>query len=121
MESFEEVVRAHRQGVINGEMTAGLREVVEGVKLTGQRGKVVLELIVEPFKGGQEVVILSHKVAVKAPVPTSERQPYYVGENNTLEIDDPNRPRMRFPAPVPVATTAHDPNTGEVIEAGAKG
>lgn len=120
MDSFEEFVRAHRRGVINGEMTEALREVVEGVKLTGQKGKVVLEITVEPFKGGQEVVVLSHKVTTKAPTPTSERQPYYIGENNSLELDDPNRPRMRFPAPVPNATTTtHDPTTGEVIEATA--
>lgn len=117
MDSFEEFVRAHRRGVINGEVSESIRQVVEGVKLTGQKGKVVLEIIVEPFKGGQEVVVLSHKVTTKAPTPASDRQPYYVGEGNTLELEDPNRPRIRYPAPVP--PTSVDPNTGEVIEAGA--
>lgn len=116
MDSFEEFVRAHRRGVINGEASEALRHVVEAVKITGQKGKVVLEIVVEPFKGGQEVVVLSHKVTTKAPVPQSDRQPYYIGEGNTLELEDPNRPRIRYPAPVPQSTV--DPTTGEVIEAG---
>lgn len=100
------------RGTLNDQASDALREVITAVQALGVKGKVVIELTVDPWEGPNagDVVVIGHKVIAKPPTKPLHRHPYYVGENASLEFEDPNRPK---PGVRPVTTV--DGTTGEVV------
>lgn len=113
---FDDFIRRHTRGTLNQEITAAMSEVVKAVAGIGKKGKVTIELIVEPSGDTGRVVMIGGVVKPAPPLPDPERGIFYVGAAGTLHRDDPYA--QRIPG-VPYADTAGDikvvePETGEI-------
>lgn len=74
-------------------------QVVEGVKKTGAKGKLVLTLEIRPDgKGEVQTVEVLGKVDTKIPERGSRATTFFVTEENLLSRRDPNQQEIDFPA-----------------------
>lgn len=94
-EDFCEVLRELRQGSSVEMLTEELRDLVQAVRDTGRRGKLVLTLDVKPASTGDNVV-LTLADTVKVTKPSIERVEtiFYAGKGNVLQRNDPRQPEL---------------------------
>lgn len=99
--TFQQFLAEHRSGHLHDEVSEALRQVVEGVGATGRKGKVTIEIMIEPFKnatGG--VVTISDDVKVKLPSTDRDSSLFFVTPEGNLTRDTPQR---ELPGVRPVA------------------
>ncbi len=86
---FSDWVTDHARGTVNDEMTAAFAEVVQAVTHLDAKGKVTLELTVEPAGSGGRTVVVAGKVTAKPPLPDPEVSIFYADGDGGLHRDDP--------------------------------
>lgn len=91
---FHEWIRDQQSGLTDDEITAALATVVEAVQHLGKKGKVVVELQVEPAGSGGRNVEVAAKVTAKPPEPDPTPSIYFIGDHGSLHRDDPYQKRM---------------------------
>ena len=81
-----------RGGAAVRELGEAYSQVIEGVKKTGKKGVISLELTIKP-DGKGEVTTVEVIDDVKKKVPSKDRKPttYFVTEENTLSRSDPTQ------------------------------
>jgi hypothetical protein len=108
----------HRKGHPHREMGLRLRELAEAVEETGKPGTLTLTIKVEPMKGGGPALVVSDKIALKAP----EDRPgavNFVDKNGDLIRNDPNQMSISDIRDVLAGEerVTVDPETGEMRDA----
>lgn len=83
-----------RAGAAMDDLSIALRQVMSAVKATHKKGKVTLEITVEPTAGAH--LQFYDVVTVKAPQPARECGVFYLGENGELSRQDPRQREFRF-------------------------
>ena len=101
---FHQWLKGHARGTLDDDLTAALAEVTQAVTSLDRKGKVVVELTVEPAGSGGRTVAVAGKVTAKPPEPDPEVSIFYADGDGGLHRDDPYQTR------IPVA----DPETGEI-------
>lgn len=91
---FARWMAAHARGTLNEVVTAEFTELVETVSQLGAKGKLVIEILVEPAGGGGRTVAISGKTKLGAPVPAPEVGIFYVGKGGSLHRNDPMASRL---------------------------
>lgn len=91
---FHEWIRDQQSGLTDDEITSALATVVEAVQHLGKKGKVAIELQVEPAGSGGRNVEVAVKVTAKPPEPEPTPSIYFIGESGSLHRDDPYQARM---------------------------
>lgn len=91
---FHEWIQQQAGGTADLEMTQAIAAVVEAVNHRGKRGKVVLELTIEPAGDSQRNVAVGAKVIAKPPEPAPTPSIYFVGDQGSLHRDDPFARRL---------------------------
>lgn len=86
---FHEWIRDQQSGLTDDEVTSALASVVEAVQHLGKKGKVIVELQVEPAGSGGRSVEVAVKVTAKPPEPEPTPSIYFIGDSGTLHRDDP--------------------------------
>lgn len=101
---FSEWIKSHARGTLNDEITMAMGEVVDQVTHLEKKGKVVIEITIEPTGSGRRRVMVSGVVTAKPPVPAPEASIFFAGEQGSLHRSDPFQERLV------------DEETGEIIE-----
>jgi hypothetical protein len=86
---FHDWIQSQASGTADDEITAALATVTEAVNHLQKKGKVVIELQVEPAGSGSRSVLVGAKVTAKPPEPEPTPSFYFVGDNGSLHRDDP--------------------------------
>lgn len=86
---FNDWLARHGRGVLNAEATAALSDVVQAVSDIGKKGKITLEIVVEPAGAGGRTVAIGGRVKAAPPSPDPELGIFYVGSSGSLHRDDP--------------------------------
>lgn len=107
---FSDWIKTQASGTTDDEMTAALSTVVEAVHQMEKKGKVTLELTVEPAGSGGRNVYLAGKVTAKPPEPLPMPSIFFVGDHGSLHREDPYQKRMFADA------RDIDADTGEIRE-----
>ena len=85
------VLGTHNRGAAELEASQALREVVTAVRETRQKGKVTLEIVMEPIKGDVNRLAIEVKVTAKLPKQAPESDVFYSTEDGKLQKTDPNQ------------------------------
>lgn len=104
---FHEWLLDQARGAVDDELTVALAEVVAAVAHLGGKGKVVLEVQIDPAGSGGRMVSTQCVVKTKPPLPPAEPSVFFVGDGGSLVRDDPYQARL-FP------TRRVDAETGEI-------
>lgn len=107
---FHEWLADQASGSADNQATQALQEVVQAVGDIGKKGKVILEVIVEPANQSATMMKTQVIVTAKPPVPFADQTVFYADSNGSLVRDDP------FQARLPLREI--DPDTAEIIELG---
>lgn len=87
--TFADFILDHAHGSANDEITAEMADVVQAVQQLDRKGKVVIELLIEPAGTGTRTVATAVKVTGKPPEPDPEASIFYPDESGTLFRTDP--------------------------------
>lgn len=87
--TFADFIVDHAHGSANDEITAAMADVVQAVQHLDRKGKVVIELLVEPAGSGTRTVATAVKCMPKPPEPDPEASIFYPDESGTLFRTDP--------------------------------
>lgn len=87
-----------------GRVAATLAEklplVIEAVKRTGKKGKLTLDIVLEPEGKGEVVTVeISGVISVKLPERETRATIFFITEDNGLSSRDPNQTEIDFTAP----------------------
>ena len=85
------VLGTHNRGSAEVEASQALQEVVAGIRDTRKKGKVVLEIALEPIKGDVNRLAIEVKVTAKVPKQAPESDVFYSTEDGRLQKTDPNQ------------------------------
>lgn len=107
---FDEWIKGQDRGVANDEATLAIPQVVEAVSILRKKGKVILEITVDPAGDTGRNVEVSVKVVAKPPEAAPTPSIYFVGDNGSLHREDPYQQRLDVEPPVHI-----DAETGEVL------
>jgi hypothetical protein len=91
---FVEWLSIHKDGEVDTELTAALREVIEAVQSTGKEGTVTLTLKVK--RRGERQVTVLEDVKAKTPVHDRADSIYFVDRVGNLRRDDPGQEVLPF-------------------------
>lgn len=91
---FSEWLKTHARGTLDDEITLALGEVVADVTHLEKKGKVVIEITVEPTGSGRRRVMVSGVVTAKPPVPAPEASIFFAGDQGSLHRQDPYQERI---------------------------
>lgn len=94
---FHEWLLDQARGAVDDELTVALAEVVEAVAHLGAKGKVTLEVQIDPAGAGGRMVSTQCVVKTKPPLPPAEPSVFFVGDGGSLVRDDPYQAHL-FPA-----------------------
>lgn len=76
----------------HGELTDALHHLIEAIRDTGKPGTLTYTLKIEPDKGGEDMLRLTDKVAVKTPEHDRPRRLYWADQNGNLTRTNPHQP-----------------------------
>lgn len=105
---FSNWISDQASGTTDDEMSAALATVTEAVGRLGRKGKVTLDLVIEPAGSSGRNVAVAAKVTAKPPEAEPTPSIYFVGDHGSLHRDDPYQRRMFDDA------RQVDPETGEI-------
>ncbi len=91
-----------RRGRMKHDLTERLHEVVQGVTNTGKKGKLVIELTIEPLKNDKTQVDVTDVITTKVPTLSLPSSRFFVTDDANLTRDDPQQERLGGIAAVPV-------------------
>lgn len=92
---FAEFLQQQRRGVLHGEMSEALHELLQAVKDTGKAGKLQLTINVKPAaKGNAEQVLISDLVATKKPAVERPESIFFLDDAGNLSRSDPRQPEL---------------------------
>jgi hypothetical protein len=77
-----------RGGLLNEELSEAIVDCTAAVRETGRKGKVTLEIVIEPFDGeaGEiERVTVRDKVTLKKPEKKKRDSVFFIDSNNNLQ------------------------------------
>lgn len=96
--AFDEWVRDHARGTLNGELTMALADVVQQVTELDKSGTLTVKLSVTPMGPGGRVgartVLITSDITARPPKAAGESSIFYVGEEGGLFRDDPYNVRL---------------------------
>ena len=78
-----------RNGVLLGELSDALNEVVSAVQEVNKEGKLTLTLTIKP--AGEGMVAVQDKVALALPVPDKRPSMWFVDNDHNLSKQNPNQ------------------------------
>ena len=87
---FADVLSEVNKGVVADEAATKLAELVASVRETGKGGSITVTVKVDPFKGNEDIVKVSGRVALKAPQAEPPASIFYPDETGNLSRNDPN-------------------------------
>ena len=90
---FHEWIRTQNAGLTDDQITSALAAVTERVQHLNKKGKVVIELVLDPAGSGGRHITIGVKVTAKPPEPEPTPSIYFVGDNGSLHRDDPYQTR----------------------------
>lgn len=94
---FATFLLEHNKGRTHDELSAKLAELVAAVTETGKAGSLTLTIGLKPQPKVAGAVVVSDKVAVKAPAGDRAESFFFVDtSNNSLVRNDPNQPALPF-------------------------
>lgn len=91
---FSDLIQDQAQGLTDDEMTAAVATVTEAVARLGKKGKVTLDLVIEPAGSGGRNVTVTSKVTAKPPENDPPMSIFFVGDQGSLHREDPFQRRM---------------------------
>lgn len=86
---FHEWIRDQNAGISDDQITSALATVTERVQHLNKKGKVLIEVALDPAGSGGRHVTAYVKVTAKAPEPEPTPSVYFVGDNGSLHRNDP--------------------------------
>lgn len=89
---FADFLLDHRQGRTHTDLSEALVELVEAVQETGKKGSLSLTLTVKPE--GSRQVLVTDKVAVKAPEGERDASFFFIDDDANLTRDNPTQPHL---------------------------
>lgn len=96
MKPFFDTLRELRQGAVLDELAEGLHQLVEGVRATGNGGKLTLTLAIKPPAKATGSVIVEDNVEVKLPKPEREATMFFTAPDGSLTRYHPDQQRFHF-------------------------
>lgn len=87
--TFAQLLDSVRGGMLRHDLDDKVRELVRQVEETGKKGKIALELTINP--AGQGRVEIGSQIKTSAPVPTTESALFYITESGELSRRDPRQ------------------------------
>jgi len=78
-------------GSCTHEMTQQLEAVVRGIRETHKKGKLKLNLTLEPFKGDANRIVVNYDVVSDVPKPAKPASMFFSTLKNTLQRTNPNQ------------------------------
>lgn len=107
---FTEWLADQASGAADVQATQALQQVVQAVGDLGRKGKVVIEVLVEPANQSASMMKTAVTVTAKPPAPFADESVFYADPNGSLVRDDP------FQARLPLREI--DPDTAEIRDLG---
>lgn len=89
--TFAAFLSGHRNGVLDDELAAGLREVIEAVRYFDKSGSLTLKIAVDATGEG---VTISHDLTVRPPKAPPVGSFYFAGDDGMPSRRDPNQPQI---------------------------
>lgn len=87
-----EIVRQMDQGAVAFGFAQRMAEVVKAVRETGKKGKITLELSIEPLpKFGESATSLKPQIKASVPYPDYKQAIKFAAQDGTLSGDDPKQ------------------------------
>lgn len=83
-----------RRGRMKNDLTNALHEVVAGVTNTGKKGKLVIELTIEPLKNDKTQVDVTDVIVTKVPQLSLPSSRFFVTDDQNLSRDDPQQEQI---------------------------
>lgn len=93
---FNEWIAGHSDGGANNEITVELADVVEAVNAHQKKGKLTIEIEIEPIGSGARTVLSKIRVTAKPPRADPEGSVDYVGDLGSLHRTDPYQQRLHL-------------------------
>lgn len=91
------LLQNQRAGVCMDELSRQLAELTKTVRNSGRKGKLVLELTVNPLqKGGGRAVTVTDKITLKLPTEEPEVSVFFVGDEGELTRNDPRQRELNL-------------------------
>ena len=109
MRPFTDVLAELAAGETASTLSADLADVVAAVKATGNAGEVTLKLTVKP--NGPHGVEIADKITTKVPKEDRGTTLFFTDDAGGVHRRDPRQQELPLRQ---VASTDHDPETGEV-------
>jgi hypothetical protein len=88
---FRFLMGTHNRGSAEHEASVAINEVVAAIRETKRKGKVTLEVAMEPVKGDVNRLSIEVKVTAKVPKPSPASDVFYSTEEGGLQKTDPNQ------------------------------
>jgi hypothetical protein len=92
---FAEFLQQQRRGLLHGELSDGLHDLLQAVKDTGKAGSLTFQIKVKPAaKGNAEQVLISDLVSVKKPAVERPESIFFLDDNGNLTRQDPRQQEL---------------------------
>lgn len=116
---FAAFLQEARNGGLHDECSQALNDLVSACEDTGKKGTLVLTVEIRPMKKAQQTMVVTSRVATKAPKHDAPEAIFFVDANGNLVRDDPRQMNIgdirEVPAPAAVAPRELDkPHVREV-------
>lgn len=101
MADFLNTVASMRNGRVIADCSLKLSKVIEGVKATGKKGKLILEIGIEPSRVSMDgVTEMELRHTAKAVVPEADQGKtiFFISGNDELTRDDPAQMQFEMEA-----------------------
>lgn len=92
---FAVFLQQQRRGLLHGELSDALHDLLAAVKDTGKPGSLTLQIKVKPAaKGNAEQVLVSDLVVAKKPAVERPESIFFLDDSGNLSRSDPRQPEL---------------------------
>jgi hypothetical protein len=91
VKTVSSILMEHRGGGLHNEASEELQAVVKGVKDTQKKGKLTIEITVEPAKDDEDSVVLSDLLKVNVPRASTKPSRWFTDDHGNVSRTNPRQ------------------------------